>query len=223
MRMKKLIVFDFDGVIADSETLANTVLAEIATELGTPMTLDAAMRTFMGKRSDEVITALAAATGRPVADCTVLDIQRRTLVRFREELREIAGVRGYLAAFGHMNRCIASSSSAGRLAACLDMLRLADAFGAHVYSTSLVTRGKPHPDIFLHVARRFDVEPSEAIVIEDSEGGVRAAVAAGMTAIGFLGGSHIRPGHGGRLLRAGAHHIARSWRAVEDITRRIVA
>ena len=88
LRMKKLIVFDFDGVIADSETLANTVLAEIATELGTPMTLDAAMRTFMGKRSDEVITALAAATGRPVADCTVLDIQRRTLVRFREELCE---------------------------------------------------------------------------------------------------------------------------------------
>ena len=66
-RVKRLIVFDFDGVIADSETLANTVLAEVMTELGAPMTPEAAMQTFMGKRFEEVIVAIGAAVGRPVA------------------------------------------------------------------------------------------------------------------------------------------------------------
>ena len=53
--MKRIIVFDFDGVIADSEILANAVLAEIVTELGTPMTLEASLQTFTGRRFDEVI------------------------------------------------------------------------------------------------------------------------------------------------------------------------
>ncbi len=121
-----------------------------------------------------------------------------------------------------MNRCIASSSSPDRLAACLDILGLADSFGAHVYSASQVKRGKPHPDIFLHAARQVGVAPAEAIVLEDSEGGVRAAVAAGMTAIGFLGASHIGPGHAERLRAAGAHYIAESYAAAESITRRLV-
>ena len=220
--MKRLIVFDFDGVIADSETLANTVLAEVMTELGTPMTPGAAMQTFMGKRFEEVIVEIGAAIGRPVADDIADDVSRRTLARFRAELREITGVRGYLVAFAHMNRCIASSSSPDRLAACLDILGLADSFGAHVYSASQVKRGKPHPDIFLHAARQVGVAPAEAIVLEDSEGGVRAAVAAGMTAIGFLGASHIGPGHAERLRTAGAHYIAESYAAAESITRRLV-
>ena len=96
-------------------------------------------------------------------------------------------------------------------------------FGAHVYSASQVKRGKPHPDIFLHAARQVGVAPAEAIVLEDSEGGVRAAVAAGMTAIGFLGASHIGPGHAERLRAAGAHYIAESYAAAERITRRLVA
>src|SRR6185437_5325942 len=87
--MKSLIVFDFDGVIADSETLANTVLAEIVTELGAPMTAEASMQTFMGKRSEEVIAAVAATIGRPVTESAAAEIGRRTLARFRAELREI--------------------------------------------------------------------------------------------------------------------------------------
>ena len=140
--MKRLIVFDFDGVIADSETLANTVLAEILAELGAPMTSAASLQIFTGKRFDEVIATLSATTGRPIEDCLALDIEKRTLARFRnDELKEIAGLRTYLDAFAGMKRCIASSSSPGRLAACLDILGLADVFGPHVYSASRVERG----------------------------------------------------------------------------------
>ena len=206
--MKRLIVFDFDGVIADSEILAHAVLAEIVTELGAPMALEALLQTFTGKRFDEVVALVSATTGRSVADCLAVDIERRTIARFRRDIKEIAGVRAYLEAFGDVKRCIASSSSPSRLAACLDILGLADAFGPNVYSASLVARGKPHPDIFLHAARQCGVAPADAIVIEDSVNGIRAAVTAGMTAIGLLAASHIRPGHAERMRNAGAHHIA---------------
>lgn len=219
----RLIVFDFDGVIADSEVLANTVLAEMISELGMPMTPEVSMRTFMGKRLDDVIAAFQAVTGRPIAAETGAELTRRTLARFRTDLREIAGVRDYLAAFDQVDRCIASSSSPDRLDACLAILGLADAFGANVYSASQVERGKPHPDLFLHAARQFGVAPADAIVIEDSESGIRAAVAAGMTAIGLLAASHIAPGHEARLRSAGAHHVVRDYREAEAVTRRLLA
>lgn len=218
----QLIVFDFDGVVADSETIANTVLAELVTELGRPMTVDESMRTFMGKRAEEVIASAVALTDRMPADRFAAELRRRTLAQFRRGLREIPGVREYLAAFPQLKRCIASSSSPERLAACLEILDLAVAFGKHVYSASIVARGKPHPDLFLHAAAQLGVAPPDAIVIEDSEGGVRAAVAAGMTPIGFLAASHIRDGHEARLRAAGAAHIARSYREVEAITRALV-
>lgn len=217
--MKTLLVFDFDGVVADSEILANTVLAELVTELGTPMTLEASLATFMGKRAEDVIAAIAATTGGPAGDAVGRELTRRTLARFRSELREIRGVRDYLAAFAGLKRCIASSSSPDRLAACLDILGLAEAFGEHVYSASQVPRGKPHPDLFLHAASRLGVAPAEAIVIEDSEGGIRAASAAGMTPIGLLAASHIGSGHEARLRDAGAQYIARDYRELEMITR----
>src|SRR5947207_2758390 len=221
--LKRLIVFDFDGVIADSEMLANAVLAEIVTELGAPMMLEGSLQAFTGKRFDEVIAMVSAMTGRSVADCAAVNLERRTIARFRRELKEVAGVRAYLDAFGHVKRCIASSSSPQRLAACLDILGFADAFGSNVYSASLVARGKPHPDIFLHAARQCGVAPADAIVIEDSVNGIRAAVAAGMTAIGLLAASHVRPGHAERMRNAGAHHIAHTYHEVEQITRQLVA
>ena len=215
---KSLLVFDFDGVIADSEALANAVLAEYITELGTPMSADECLRTFMGKRMDDVASAVSEVIGRPVPDLADA-LTARTLARFRSELREVPGVRGYVAAFADMKRAIASSSSPERLAGCLDILGLADLFPEHVYSASMVARGKPHPDLFLHAAARVGVEPAAAIVIEDSASGIRGAVAAGMAAIGFLGGSHVRDGHGERLRAAGAVAIARDYAELEAITR----
>ncbi|HEY6894872.1 MAG TPA: HAD-IA family hydrolase [Rhodanobacteraceae bacterium] len=215
----KLIVFDFDGVIADSEMLANGVLAGFLTELGVPMSVEESMQTFMGKRAEDLIATVAALNPAMPGAQFAAELTQRTLARFRRELREIAGVRDYLAAFPQSKRCIASSSSPERLAACLDILDLAEAFGEHVYSASMVPRGKPHPDLFLHAAARLGVAPSDAIVIEDSEGGVRAAVGAGMTPIGFLAASHVRAGDEARLRAAGAAHVARSYAELETITR----
>ena len=221
--MKRFIIFDFDGVLADSEVLANTILAEVVSELGVPTTLDDSFRLYMGKRFHEVIAAVEAAAGRPLPETFADDFQHRTLERFRQNLRLVEGAREFLDAFADVPRCIASSSSPDRLALCLEVLDLAHLFGPNVFSASQVARGKPHPDIFLHAAREMNIDPRGGILIEDSAGGVAAGVAAGMTVIGLLAASHVRDGHASRLRKAGAHHIASSFRGAERITRTLLA
>lgn len=215
----KLIIFDFDGVIADSELLANAVLAEVMSELGAPMTTEQAIAAFMGKRFEDVITTIETLTGRSAPTSLADDFQARTLDRFKRDLKEISGVREFLDAFAGEKRCIASSSSPDRLALCLEILKLKGHFGPHVFSASQVARGKPHPDIFLFAAGQMNVAPTDSLVIEDSASGVRGAVAAGMTAIGLLAGSHIGRGHEDQLRGAGARHIARSYPEAEAIAR----
>lgn len=217
----ELIIFDFDGVIADSEVLSNTVLAECVSEAGLPTTLDDAYRLYMGKRVPEIAAAVEVSLGHPLRRDFGADFQDRTLARFRTDLKAIAGARDYLTAFAHLPRCIASTSSPERLAVSLQALGLVETFSANVFSSELVPRGKPHPDIFLYAARQFAVDPPECLVIEDSVGGVQAGVAAGMTVIGLLAGSHIRDGHGERLRAAGAQHIAATFDEAEVITLRL--
>ena len=216
---KRLLIFDFDGVIADSEILANAVLAEVVTELGMPITTEDSLRLFIGKRLQDVIVAVEAHVGRAVPGDFVESFQRRTLERLKAEVRLVEGARAYLDAFADVPRCIASSSSPDRLAACLEVLELADAFDGRVFSASQVARGKPHPDIFLYAAEQMRVSPAEALVLEDSVGGVRAAVAAGMTVIGLAAASHVRDGHAERLQAAGAHHVAATFAEAERISR----
>jgi HAD superfamily hydrolase (TIGR01509 family) len=217
----RLIIFDFDGVIADSEVLSNTVLAECVSEAGLPTRLDDAYRLYMGKRVPEIAAAIEASLGRPLRPDFGADFQKRVLARFRTDLKVVAGVRDYLAAFAHLRSCIASTSSPERLAVSLEALGLAETFGENVYSSELVPRGKPHPDIFLYAARQFAIDPRECLVIEDSVGGVQAGLAAGMTVIGLLAASHIGDGHGERLRTAGAHHIAATFDEARDITHQL--
>lgn len=221
--MARAIIFDFDGVIADSEVLSNTVLSEIVTELGVPTTLEDAYRDYMGKRFHDVIAAIEQAVGRALPPSFDEHYQSRTLERFRRELAPIAGAREFIGKFGDLPRCIASSSSPDRLAVCLEVLQMTDLFEGRVFSASNVARGKPHPDIFLHAAREIDVPAHECIVIEDSASGVLAGRAAGATVIGLLAAGHIREGHAEALKRAGAHHIAADYSDIAQIVRALLS
>lgn len=223
MNQTRLIIYDFDGVIADSEVVANTVLAEFVTELGTPTTLEDSYRLYMGKRFNEVVAAVEASLGRSLPESFPAEFQQRTLERFRSELRLVDGARQYVDAFAHLPRCIASSSSPDRLAVCLDVLGLQSDFGGRVFSASAVSRGKPHPDIFLHAAEQMQCKPADCIVIEDSPSGVAAGVAAGMTVIGLMAASHMRPEHRARLASAGARFVASTFEEAAHITRRLLA
>ncbi len=211
------LIFDFDGVIADSEAIANTVLAETVTQLGHATTLDQALARYSGRRWDEAVAEIEAAIGRSLPQNFSGQLKLATLDRFRTDLKEVSGATNFIKRFSHIPRCIASSSSLDRLQLCLSVLALKAEFGSHVYSADMVARGKPHPDIFLFAASRLGVSPEKCLVIEDSASGVRAAVAAGMTAVGLCAASHIREGHGLKLSDAGAVHLAHSWSDVERL------
>lgn len=212
----RAILFDFDGVLADSEALANAVLAEVISEQGHQTSLEDSYRLYMGKRFDDVIAAIEAQLGRSLPDEFPGHFQERTLARFRSDLTEVPGASAFLCDTAHLSRAIASSSSPDRLALCLDVLGMAGHFGPQVYSASQVGRGKPAPDIFLHAAAALGVDPVDCLVIEDSPSGIEAACAAGMRAIGLVAASHIQPDHPERLRSAGAEYVADGF---EDIRR----
>ena len=215
IEMVGALIFDFDGVIADSEEIANTVLAETVTDLGHSTTLDQALARYSGRRWDEVVAEIEAAIKRPLPADFSAQLKLATLERFRTDLKEVSGASNFIRRFSNIPRCIASSSSIDRLQLCLSVLALEAEFGSHVFSADMVARGKPHPDIFLFAASRLGVNPDECLVIEDSAHGIRAAVAAGMTVIGLCAASHIRKGHDLKLRDAGAVHLAHSWSEVE--------
>jgi HAD superfamily hydrolase (TIGR01509 family) len=219
----RAIIFDFDGVLADSEVLSNTVIAEVVTELGVPTSLDDAYRIYMGKRLQEVIEAIERVTGRKLPADFADSYQQRTFGAFRARLKAVEGAREFLETWRGVPTCIASSSSPERLALSLDVLGMTDLFAGRVFSASNVARGKPHPDIFLHAAAQLGVAPADCIVIEDSVGGVIAGRAAGATVIGLTAAGHIQPGHDARLRDAGADHVAASFAELDRIIRPLLA
>ena len=221
--MQNLLIFDFDGVIADSEVLANTVLAEMVSELGVPTTLEDSYARYMGKRFDEVMAAVAETIGAPLPEDFPERFQARGLERFRGDLEPVPGALEFINDFAATPQCIASASSPARLQVCLEVLDLTASFGANVYSAAQVARGKPHPDIFLHAAAEMNVPPAHCLVIEDSASGVQGARAAGMTVIGMLAASHILGNHADRLLDAGADHVTETFAAAAVITREFLA
>jgi HAD superfamily hydrolase (TIGR01509 family) len=217
------LIFDFDGVIADSEALANTVLAEFITALGHATNLEDSLEKYSGRRWDDAIATIESAVGKPLPGSFSDDLKAAVLDRFRTDLTEVSGATQFIRKFSAVPRCIASSSSVDRLQLCLSLLDLTKEFGSNVFSADMVPRGKPHPDIFLFAADKLGVSPRSCLVIEDSAGGVRAAVAAGMTAVGLSAASHIRDGHQFKLRQAGAVHLASSWDEVEKIAARFLA
>ena len=205
------MIFDFDGVLADSEVLANIVLAAWVTELGLPTTLEDSYERYMGKRAPEVIAAVENELGIKLPDNSLEQYQSRTLERFRRDLQPVAGARQFLDQFTDSPKCIASSSSPERLDTCIDILDLNRDFGENVFSANLVANGKPAPDIFLYAAEQMQMEPVKAIVIEDSVSGVAAGRAAGMTVVGLTAASHMSAARGEALHSAGAHIVAETF------------
>lgn len=211
-----LIIFDFDGVIADSEVVACEVAAAYATELGYPLSAEEGLSLFMGKRAAEVRSMVENHSGKPQPDFEN-QLLERTIGAFSRELNPVKGVVAFLDRHSDVPRCIASSSSHARLDASLRRLGLTDRFAGAVFSADDVGRGKPFPDLFLFASERMRVDPRSAIVIEDSPAGVMAGKAAGMTTYGILAGSHARHGLREQLHAAGADVIVDDFQTLSQL------
>ncbi len=214
-----LLILDFDGVVADSETIANALLAESITEIGVPTTMDDCIRHFMGKRWEDCRLAIVDWIGAPLPEDFEDRHRTRSRVAMRRDVGPVAGVAAFLDEHPHLARCVASSSSPEWLDHCVDKFGMRSHFGTNLFSATKVANGKPAPDIFLLAASSMNAAPESCVVIEDSPSGVIGARAAGMTVIGFLGASHIRDGHAERLRTAGAHHLAADYAEVARLVR----
>jgi beta-phosphoglucomutase-like phosphatase (HAD superfamily) len=207
----RAIVLDFDGVIADSEALANRVLAEALTEIGLATTYEDALTLYCGRRWAECAAEIAARFGGPLPSGFIERCMARVDEAFVREVTPVAGVGEFLSRTAHLPRAIASSSRIDWLERGLARLGFGEHFTGRLFSASELARGKPHPDIYLHAARGLATPPEACLAIEDSPVGVAAAVSAGMRVVGLVAGSHIRTGDDARLAAAGAHHVARSF------------
>jgi HAD superfamily hydrolase (TIGR01509 family) len=204
------IIFDFDGVIADSEVLANKTLAESLTAIGLPTSYEDCLRDYCGHNWQETERRIVQRLGRPLPPDFRERHRERAQERFAKGFAPVPGAPEFLDRLGLMPRAIASSSSPDYLAASLDRFGLSGHFGRHVYSADGWARGKPHPDIYLAAAQGLGIDAACCLAIEDSPVGARAALAAGMTVIGFCGAGHILDpaAHGERLRAVGVHRIA---------------
>ncbi|EMD83995.1 HAD family hydrolase [Pacificimonas flava] len=225
-RAEAAIIFDFDGVLVDSELAENRHIAETLSDLGRPTDLRDAIREFTGLSGLDFVRALERWMDGPVP--AAFDERRReqSVRLMRTGIDAVPGALAFVAALAPTRKiAIVSSSSTEWLRAHLAHLGLAGRFEPHLYSgKEHVERGKPAPDVYLYAARALGAAPSRCFVIEDSIPGVTAAAAAGMHVCGLLAAGHIAGGpdddaagrdeHGRRLLRAGASVLAVDYEEV---------
>lgn len=198
-----LVIFDCDGVLIDSEVLAQRIEVEVLTAHGFPVTLEEVAARYLGISGAAMFADLGVRFGRPVPDVTIEELHARIAAACETELTAMPGIHGLLDRLS-APACVASSSRPERLAHTLGLTGLHHRFAPHIFSATMVANGKPAPDLVLLAARTMGTPPAQCVVVEDSIPGVRAGVAAGMRVVGFCGGGHCPPGHGDRLREAGA-------------------
>lgn len=199
----KLVIFDCDGVLIDSEVIACRTTARALTLAGYPISAEDMVDRFAGRSGRALRAAVEQELGRPLGAEFEAETRRVLWAAFEHELLAMEGIETALDALD-IPICVASSSAQERLDYTLGLVGLRERFAPHIFSAELVADGKPAPDLFLLAARTMGTAPEDCLVIEDSTHGVRAALAAGMAVFGFCGGGHCEPPHAGRLLREGA-------------------
>jgi HAD superfamily hydrolase (TIGR01509 family) len=204
-----LIIFDCDGVLIDSELLANRSEVEFLKLFGIEFDLSDYMTRFVGKNTKYILEGIESFHGVKLSEYFWESVEENTFKVFQTELKPTTGIFEFLDSIDKTDKikCVASSSSLNRLDMTLKITELFDRFSPCIFSSEQVARGKPAPDLFLFAAEQMQVHPDRCLVIEDSLSGVRAGVAAGMTVLGYTGGSHIQPGHQSQLLDEGATKV----------------
>jgi HAD superfamily hydrolase (TIGR01509 family) len=186
-----LVIFDCDGVLVDSEVISLETLLATLRSHGAEIDLDYAHATYLGRSFPTVIADFRNLTGRVAPEGLEADYLARLFAAYRRELRAMAGAHALLSGLAR-KFCMATSSGMERATLSLQLTGLYPFFREAIFTASMVGRGKPTPDLFLHAAAACAAEPSRCLVIEDSEVGVLGALNAGMTVWRFVGGTHFR-------------------------------
>ena len=215
-----LVIFDCDGVLVDSEVISCRAHAETLTRHGYTITSDQVLQRFLGRSMRQATLEIEAELGRSLPEDFHTQVYAEIFRSFAESLEATPHVNEVLAAITRPV-CVASSGPPEKISASLNRVGLYDRFAPHIFSAVQVRKGKPAPDLFLFAAEQMRTSPKRCLVIEDSVAGVTGARAAGMTVLGFHGGSHCPPGHAGMLRAAGATATFDDMRQLPDLMGRV--
>ncbi|WP_165585474.1 HAD family phosphatase [Roseococcus sp. SYP-B2431] len=183
------VLFDCDGVLADSEGVANGIVAEELTALGWPMTPHEAQHEFLGLALPDMEPKIEARIGRLPAGWSRA-LGRRIEAALSTGLRPIPGAGAALEAVraAGLPMALCSNSSRGELAVKMRVLGFAHYFEGRIFSFEDVELPKPAPDLYLAAARACGVRPEDCLVVEDSAPGAAAGMAAGCRVLGIVPG-----------------------------------
>ena len=211
-----LVIFDCDGVLIDSERPASRVLSEALSDIGLCVDAHQCRIRYTGMSFRDCLADIEAMRGAPVPEHWLAALRVRVFETLETEAvaipHALESVRRVHAA--GIALCVASSSNPDYLERFLGKTGFASYFGGNVFSSKMVARGKPAPDLFLHAAARMNSPPHRCVVIEDSVPGVRGAVAAGMHVLGYVAEAD---GDGSALAASGADII----RDMREVPRRL--
>ena len=185
-----LVIFDCDGVLVDSEPLANTCFARALQREGLDWYVEDTMRRLMGRSMKSCVEIVEGELGRALPADFVDRLQADTMQAFRDApLRTVPGVVEAIDAIeaAGIATCVASSGGLDKMRVTLGITGLWSRFEGRIFSSTQVPRGKPFPDLFLHAAIEMNEQPFDSVVVEDSLPGIQAARAAGMRALAYVG------------------------------------
>ncbi len=189
MRRPQHVIFDCDGVLVDSEPIANACLAEALAAEGLVLEVGEVRRRYVGRSMASAVEMIEAELGRKLPESWLDDLQAETFRRLREQVKPVPHVRDAVEAIVEkgIRVSVASSGSLKKMTLTLGMSGLLGLFNPRLMSADQVLRGKPHPDLFEAAMRLSGIVPQNTVVVEDSLPGVEAAVAARVRVFGYAG------------------------------------
>ncbi|SHM88078.1 HAD family hydrolase [Roseibium suaedae] len=188
----ELVIFDCDGVLVDTELTANTILAEIITDLGFPITAHECQSRFMGRTLESVKELVEELCSVKLADDWPDYIRKRDLEAFAKGVDPIPGITAVLDELDQrcIPYCVGSSGKYEKMRMTLGSSGLLPRLEGKLYSAQDCADGKPAPDVFLLAAKGMGKDPAACVVIEDSVPGLMAARSAGMRGFGYTADPH---------------------------------
>ena len=215
--MIKNIIFDFDGVLVDSEILAAKAFSRYMIRFGVNLN-EKEFANFAGNKTVNVVEILSKKYSINDKKKFYNDIMNIASNIYKNELTIINGAYNFINN-KKLNIFIGSNSTKNRIIDGLQKVKLDKFFKPEqVYSFDLVKNPKPYPDIYLKVVKDNNLNKDETIIIEDSVIGIKAAVNAGVKVIGFTAGGHWHENRDEKeLLAAGAIFVTNDYNKIDKI------
>lgn len=212
--MIKHILFDCDGVLIDTEIVAAEVVTNWLISEGVDINIDTFIADYTGKTFTDILEILKAkqllAASTATSEAVVFMDEE-----IRRNMRPITGVKEMLSGVP-VTASMVSNSAEDYVLEAIELLEANHIFQKRVFSAEMVPKGKPDPAVYLLALEKLNLNKEEVLVIEDSIAGVTASTAAGLKTVGFLGGTHVRNGHGEKLKQLGALDLVRSHKELTE-------